>query len=80
MGWHCGRAGDGGGARIQSVEKCIQLLEGLALVAAGTNNALTPITSLFSTSEELTEVSERRIGSQWHEWRGVYEFLHREMV
>lgn len=79
MGRHYGRAGDGGGARIQSVEKGIQLLEGLALVA-GTNEALTLITAFVYISEELTQVSDCRIGSQWYEWRGVYKFLHTEMV
>jgi hypothetical protein len=79
MGRHCGRAGDGGDARIQSVEKGIQLLEGLALVA-GTNEDLTLITGFVYINEELTEVSDCRIGSQWHEWRGVYKFLHTEMV
>lgn len=79
MGRHCGRAGDGGDARIQSVEKGIQLLEGLALVT-GTNETLTLITGFVCISEELTEMSDCRIGSQWHDWRGVYKFLHTEMV
>lgn len=79
MGRHCGRAGEGGDARIQSVEKGIQLLEGLALVA-GTNEALTLITGFAYISEELTEVRDCRIGPQWFEWRGVYKFLHTEMV
>jgi hypothetical protein len=60
MGWHGGRAGDGGGARNQAVEKGIQLLERLALLTR-MNKGLTLIYGFVWIGMGLREVSNCRV-------------------